>query len=91
MQVPTAFDWDDANEAKHLEKHGIPFSFAARVFLDENRLQAEDLRKIYAEARFNTVGLVDGICINVTFAMDGATARIISARQSSRKERKRYG
>ena len=90
MQTPAAIDWTEENEARHLAKHGIPFAFAARVFLDARRFEAEDVRRAYSEPRFNTVGAVDGICINVTFAMEGEVATIISARPASRKERRRY-
>ena len=91
MQRPASIDWHDDNEAVHSAKHGIPFAFAARVFLDKNRLEIEDVRKAYDPRRFNTAGVVDSLCINVTFAMQGTTAWIISVRPASRRERKRYG
>ena len=34
-------DWDDEKAATNLKKHGIKFEDAARIFLDDNRL---DLR-----------------------------------------------
>jgi uncharacterized DUF497 family protein len=91
MQTPAAFEWNDDNEARHLAKHGLVFDFAIGIFLDDNRLEEQDTRNKYDPPRYNTVGVVDGICINVTFAMVGDTAVIISARCASRKERKRYG
>jgi uncharacterized DUF497 family protein len=33
MLPPSAFEWDDAKAASNLAKHGVPFAFAARVFL----------------------------------------------------------
>ncbi len=90
MQSPGFTDWSDKNEAVHLEKHGIWFDFAAFVFLDADRLETPDLREFRDPPRFNTIGLVDGICINVTFAMEGDVAIIISARPASRRERERY-
>jgi uncharacterized DUF497 family protein len=89
-QRPTAFDWRDENEADHVARHGIPFGIASAVFLDPRRIETEDRRKDYGEQRWNTVGLVDGVCLNVTFAMVAETAWIISARPAHRKERKRY-
>jgi uncharacterized protein len=32
---PPAFEWDDAKAASNLAKHGVPFDYATRVFLDE--------------------------------------------------------
>lgn len=91
MFTPAVFDWDESNEAVHVAKHGIPFDVAVGVFLDDNRLEEADTRKPYDPPRFNTVGIVDGVCMNVTFAVVAEVARIISARRASRKERKRYG
>lgn len=28
------FEWDDAKARANLAKHGVPFDYAARVFLD---------------------------------------------------------
>lgn len=90
MRKPLAVDWSQENEARHVAKHGIPFTVAAGVFLDPERLEAEDLRLPYDPPRFNAVGSVDGVCINVTFAMQGDLAVIIPARRASRKERRLY-
>ncbi len=91
MQTPLAFDWREDNEAVHVAKHSVPFAFAIGVFSDDDRIEDEDRRQPHDPPRFNTVGLVDGLCINVTFAVRGDVAVIISARQASRKERRRYG
>ncbi len=90
VQTPLAVEWKEANEAWHVAKHGVPFAVAAAVFLDANRLEDQDTREAYDPPRFNTVGIVGDICINVTFAMEGDLAVIISARRASRKERKLY-
>ncbi len=91
MKTLTAIRWNDENEARHLEKHGLLFSFAAGVFTDPNRIEEADTRRDYDLPRYNVVGLVDGVCINVTFALQESEAVIISARSASRRERKRYG
>jgi uncharacterized DUF497 family protein len=31
------FDWDDAKARGNVVKHGLPFDYAARVFLDPDR------------------------------------------------------
>ena len=90
MWSPLAVDWNEVNEAQHVAKHGIPFAVAAAVFLDAERLEDQDLREAHDPARYNTIGVVGGVCINVTFAREGDLAVIIPARVASRKERKRY-
>jgi len=37
MDTFRAFEWDDAKAARNLAKHGVPFAYAARVFLDAAR------------------------------------------------------
>jgi uncharacterized DUF497 family protein len=92
MNAPTDFAWDDAKAASNLAEHGVPMQAGADVFLDPNRLDAMDARKNYGEERRNAIGLVGGVVLHVTYTMrDGDTARLISVRLASRKERKRYG
>ena len=90
MRNPVSFEWRELNEAAHVAKHGVPFALAAAVFLDPRRLVRVDRRHDYGEDRYNVIGVVDGRCLNVTFAMRADTAWIISARQASRKERAFY-
>jgi uncharacterized DUF497 family protein len=90
MRTPSQFEWDaDKAEANFL-KHGVPFEAAVDVFLDVDRLEEADTRRSYAEERYNTIGIVSGVCFSVTFTMRDGIGRIISARRASRKERKRY-
>jgi uncharacterized DUF497 family protein len=48
-------------------------------------------RQDYGEERRNIVGVVNRVCIIVTYTMRGDVCRIISARKANRKERKEYG
>lgn len=86
------FEWDPAKAASNLEKHGLSFDAGARVFLDEARLDWADERFAYGEERRNVTGMVGGARLTVTYTMAAEeTARIISVRFASRKERKRHG
>ena len=85
-----AFEWDDKKAAENHAKHAITFEAAVQVFLDENRIELTDVRKPYGEQRVNVTGMVDGICITVTFTIRAEICRIISARPASRKERRIY-
>jgi uncharacterized DUF497 family protein len=61
------------------------------VFRDESRIDWVDERFDYGEERRNATGMVDGLRLTVTYTMrDEETARIISVRPASRRERKRY-
>jgi uncharacterized protein len=41
------FEWDDRKAAQNVNKHGVPFEYAVRVFLDPHRLDSEDTRRDY--------------------------------------------
>lgn len=87
---PSDFEWDDAKAASNLAKHGIGFELAIAVFVDDDRLEETDARRNYGETRLNVVGVVDGLCLTITFTLRDGAARIISARKAHRKERARY-
>lgn len=76
--------------APNERKHGIPFPFATRVFLDENRLERYDSRTRSGEDRWITIGLVDGIEIAVAYTVRRNRIRMISARKAERHERQDY-
>ena len=84
------FEWDEEKATLNKRKHGIPFRFATRVFLDENRLEWIDTRRQYGEPRWITIGLIEGIEIAVAYTLRGQTIRLISARKAERHEREDY-
>jgi uncharacterized DUF497 family protein len=84
------FEWDEKKAALNERKHGVPFLFATRVFLDQNRLEWADTRGPYGESRWITIGLVEGFEIAVAYALHGDTIRLISARKAERHERENY-
>jgi uncharacterized DUF497 family protein len=90
MRTPSQFEWDADKAQANFLKHGVPFEAAVDVFLDIKRFEEADTRGSYGEERYNTIGIVSGVCLSVTFTMRDGIGRIISARRASRKERKRY-
>jgi uncharacterized protein len=52
--------WDSRKAEKNIDKHGVPFEYAARVFLDAHRLDSEDDRRDYSEQRRLTLGEIEG-------------------------------
>lgn len=84
------FEWDDAKAASNEAKHGVPFPYAARVFLDPQRLDGPDLRKDYGEDRRIVVGAIEGRVLVVAYTIRGQVLRLISARKANEREQKRY-
>jgi uncharacterized protein len=84
------FEWDEEKATLNERKHGVPFRFATRVFLDENRLEWIDTRRQYGEPRWITIGLIESVEIAVAYTVRGETIRLISARKAERHEREDY-
>lgn len=88
------FEWDEAKSEANLEDRGFDFEFASLIF-DGPTLAVEDRRKDYGERRVVAIGVADGLHLTVVYTdrqhVSGeVTRRIISARRSSRHERKIY-
>ena len=88
------FDWDATKSDRNLVQRGFDFEFAAQIFVT-TYVEFDDTRRDYGERRVVALGIVDGIPLTVVFtdrvAIDGAIVRrLISARLSHRKERRRY-
>ncbi len=84
------FEWDPKKAESNLRKHAIPFDYAVRIFLDNNRLERVDNRTDYGETRWITIGLVNDQEIAVSYTLRNETIRIISARKAERHERENY-
>ncbi|MSO94135.1 MAG: BrnT family toxin [Rhodospirillales bacterium] len=85
------FEWDDAKALSNLAKHGIAFAGALKVFFDPRRIEFKDTRRDYGEERFQAIGNVEGVLVQVVYALRGENVRIISARRATRLERSLYG
>ena len=85
------FAWDPVKDAGNIEKHGIGFADAIRVFSDPAHLVKRSLRPEYNEERWVAIGAIDEVIYAVVYT-DGSeeTRRIISARRARDNERKRY-
>ena len=85
------FDWDDAKAASNPRKHGVAFEDAARVFLDDARIEGYDGREDYGEDRWISIGQVAGMLLCVVYTVRlGEIIRIISARKATPHERRQY-
>jgi len=89
----SGFQWDQGNDRKSVDKHGVSQSEAEQVFFNEPLLIVDDVKHLQSEPRFHALGVtVDGRELHITFTLrDQETRiRIISARAMHRKERDRY-
>ena len=92
--IKVRFAWDRKKSDANYRERGFDFAFASLIF-EGPILMAEDRRRDYGECRFVAIGLADQIHITLVFTdraglKDEVVRRIISARRSSRKERKLY-
>ena len=84
------FEWDARKAAQNVAKHGVPFDYAARVFLDPRRLDTKDMRFTYREQRWVTLGKISGRLFAVAYTLRGGVVRLISARKANAREQRRY-
>lgn len=83
------FEWDDEKEQSNVEKHGVDFDTAVKVFFDPNRIEYYDKSHSTDEDRFITIGLA-GKLLFVVYTERKENVRLISARLATNSERRRY-
>lgn len=83
------FEWDPNKAASNLRKHGVRFAEAMTVFEDDLMLTMPDSE--LDEERFVVIGLSSlGRMLVVVYTTRTERIRIISARNSTRRERAEY-
>lgn len=93
LDAITGFDWDEHNRLKSHQKHAVEQSEAEQVFLNQPLLVVPGGKHSLVEARYHALGQTsDARVLHITFTLrdDGQKIRVISARDASRKERRRY-
>jgi uncharacterized DUF497 family protein len=87
------FDWDGNKSKANITKHGISFSEAATVFLDENAIVIDDDEHSEDEQRFIIIGFssIPRLLVVCHCLRDNNTViRIISARKANKQETELY-
>jgi len=85
------FEWDPQKAASNQRKHGVSFQEAASVLSDSLSITYHDPDHSIMERRFITVGMAQsGQVLMVAHTDRGDNIRIISARRTTRQERKYY-
>ena len=83
------FEWDSVKNQCNIEKHGIDFTDAVRIF-ERPTLTVVDNRRNYGEKRIAAMGTVEDVILYVVYTVRDGIWRIISARRANRRERKKY-
>jgi len=87
------FSWDDRKNIFNQKKHGVSFEEAQTVFFDERAKEYDDPDYSGTEDRFLMLGLsykVRFLTVSYTLRKDGTEIRIISARKTTKTEKKAY-
>ncbi|MDE0460225.1 MAG: BrnT family toxin [Chromatiales bacterium] len=90
MEEALVFEWDEAKADANYRKHRVTFQLAARAFDDDHGLDLVDDRMDYGEERWLRIALVEGRVLSVAYTRRTGTVRIVSARASTRRERRMY-
>lgn len=84
------FEWDEEKAKTNLNKHGVSFETAAKVFFDQNRIEIYDEAHSHGdEDRFITIGMA-GEVLFVVYIERQPNIRLISARLATARERRLY-
>lgn len=83
------FVWDSEKAEKNFKKHKVYFETAAKVFLDDYRIDNYDENHSNFEDRNIVIGRVEKILV-VIYTERGENYRIISARHATKVEEEEY-
>ena len=89
----SGFDWDEGNERKSIQKHGVSQVEAEQIFFNQPLLILPDEKHSHSEQKFHTLGRTDtDRLLHITFTLraNNSLIRIISARDMHRKEKLIY-
>lgn len=85
------FEWDRDKASSNLKKHKVSFDEAVTVFYDPLAATFNDPDHSVGEERFLTVGYsFRGRLLVVSYAEAATIIKIISARRTTAKERRRH-
>lgn len=84
-----SFDWDDGN-LWHIKKHKVEYSESEEIFYDEPVFFTDEKHSLH-EKRYAVYGLTDeNRLLVIIFTIRKSKIRIISARDSNKKEKAIY-
>ena len=83
------YTWDEAKRQANLQKHGLDFVDAEKVF-DSPLVLIEDTRKTYDEQRMIGIGLLDFLVVLIVHVESNEEIRVISMRKADSDETDLY-
>ena len=87
----TGFDWDDGNRGKNWPKHKVSDTETEEIFFSDPLVTGADLKHSGSESRFFALGQTGtGRLLFVVFTIRADLIRVISARDMTGKEIRRY-
>jgi uncharacterized DUF497 family protein len=85
------FDWDEGNILKNWEKNGVSASECEQIFFNFPLVASPDEKHSVRETRFYALGHTDARrYLLIVFTIRKDLIRVISARDTNRKERRIY-
>lgn len=85
------FEWDEGNIEKNWLKHQVSKYECEEVFFNHPLLTAGDPKHSKSEQRYYVLGQTDlGRLLFMAFTIRNGKIRVISARDMSRKEKRKY-
>jgi uncharacterized DUF497 family protein len=89
--VELTFEWDGNKAQENIRKHKVSFDEATTVFMDPFSTTIPDPDHSGDEERFIDIGTsIKGQVLVVVYTERGANIRLISCRQATPLERKKY-
>jgi uncharacterized protein len=83
------FEWALGKERENIQKHGISFARAAKMFRNPVVRWVDD-RWDYGETRMIAIGHNEGFFMRVTYTLRGRKIRIISAQKAKNHDKRQY-
>ena len=87
----TGFEWDDGNRTKNWDKHEVSEGECEQVYFRQPLIVRRDKKHSKLENRYYVLGRTDAErLLFMVFTVRNYKIRIISARDMTRAEKKRY-
>lgn len=84
------YAWDEAKRKSNLKKHGLDFRDAHLVYENPEKCTYEASRDDEYRLMDVALAVIKGRLLTLVYAERGDDVRVISFRNASREERKRY-
>jgi len=91
LEKCTGFDWDDGNQDKNWEKHRVSDGQAEEIFFNDPLVAGADQAHSKRERRYFALGQTNARRpLFVVFSIRKHLIRVISAREMTNREVRRY-